>query len=150
MAPPPPDQHEEVSRFLGSMWRFNRAFGQQLEPLLEARHGLEARSFFVMKRIGDGDQYPKMLAGHLKIPPTLISRYLDGLVKRGLIERHIDEQDSRRTRLSLTGTGQQLLQEAQETVYELAAARLGRLPSGVLQTVINALDALSEEGPTAV
>lgn len=142
-------QHEEVSRFLGSLWRFNRALGQQIEPLLETRHGLETRSFFLLKRIGSGDLYPKALAEHLRIPPTLISRYLDGLVKQGLIERHIDEQDSRRTRLSLTGNGQRQMEAAQATIYELAAARLGRLSPETLRTVTDALETLSGEGPTA-
>ncbi|WP_040382810.1 MarR family winged helix-turn-helix transcriptional regulator [Deinococcus apachensis] len=147
--PPPPELRQEVDRFLRGMWRFNRMLGQQLAPLLEERHGINPRMYHVLRSIQKGDHYPKVLADHLKIPTTLISRYLDGLSKAGLIERQIDEQDSRRTRLSLTGRGEQVVRETDETLHELVSGQLARLDPQVLQGLLTALDALTGEGEQA-
>lgn len=145
----PTELRQEVDRFLRGMWRFNRMLGQQLPPLLEERHGINPRMYYILRAIQGGDHYPKVLADHLKIPTTLMSRHLDGLGKAGLIERQIDEQDSRRTRLSLTGKGEQVVREADETVHELVSARLAGLDPQVLQGLLTALDALTGEGEPA-
>lgn len=138
--------HDEVTRFLRGMWRFNRALGQQLEPLLHEKHGIEPRTYFLLKSIQGGNLYPKTLAEHLKIPASLISRYLDLLVRKGLVERHLDEQDSRRIRLSLTDEGQRIARESEQTVYDLASARLSKLEPGALRTLLGALETLADEG----
>ncbi|MBB6096607.1 DNA-binding MarR family transcriptional regulator [Deinobacterium chartae] len=149
---PSADAHQEVTRFLRGMWRFNRALTQQLEPLIESRHGIDSRIFFVLKSIQGGKHYPKMLAEHLRIPSTLISRYLDQLDKQGLVSRSIDGQDSRRTRLMLTEAGERVTRETQETLYTLVGAQLAKLDPEVLQGLLTALDSLTDtpdEGPAA-
>ncbi|WP_027481145.1 MarR family winged helix-turn-helix transcriptional regulator [Deinococcus pimensis] len=147
--PLPTHAYEDVAKFLRALWRFNRAIGQEFEPLLHERHGTDPRSFFILKSIQGGVQYPKELAGHLKIPATLLSRYLDDLRRRGLIERHIDEQDSRRTRLSLTDAGTALVEATQHTVHEAVGARLARLRPEQLDALVSALLALTDEGSPA-
>lgn len=146
---PPADLREEVDRFLRGMWRFNRALGQQLEPLLEERHGINPRLYYILRGIQGGDHYPKVLAEGLKIPTTLMSRYLDGLSRDGLIERQIDEHDSRRTRLSLTARGEEVVRGADETLFGLISARLAALDPEVRRGLLTALDALTREGGAA-
>ena len=147
-APPTaPPAVQEVSLFLKAMWRFNRALAQQLEPRLHAEHATDARSFFVLQSIQQGVQYPKALAEELKIPGTLISRYLDDLSKRGLVDRHIDEHDSRRTRLTLTPAAERLIVAMRQTIHDVAEARLSRLTPAQRQSLTEALRLLADEGP---
>jgi len=141
-----PPAKEDVSLFLQTMWRFNRALSQQLEPRLQAEHGTDARSYFVLHSIQRGVHYPKALAEELKIPSTLISRYLDDLSKRGLIERHIDEQDSRRTLLTLTSTGVDLVEAVRGTIHSFTEARLARLTPAQRQGLTESLLILGDEG----
>lgn len=148
IAPPttsPADQ--EVSAFLQVMWRFNRALGQQLEPRLQAEHATDIRSYFVLQSIQKGVQYPKALAEELKIPSTLISRYLDDLSKRGLVNRHIDEHDSRRTLLTLTPAAETLVQGMRQTIFDVTESRLSRLTPAQRQSLTETLHLLAAEGP---
>ncbi|MFC4453816.1 MarR family winged helix-turn-helix transcriptional regulator [Deinococcus sonorensis] len=140
---------QDVSLFLKAMWRLNRAMAQQFEPLLHERHGTEARSYFILHSIQSGVQYPKALAEELKMPSTLISRYLDDLSKRGLIERHIDEHDSRRTLLTLTPLALQLVAEVRQTIHDVTEARLSRLSPTQLKGLTDALRILVDEGHAA-
>jgi len=147
VAAPPSSADQEVSTFLKAIWRFNRALGQQLEPRLQAEHATDIRSYFVLQSIQQGAQYPKALAEELKIPGTLISRYLDDLSKRGLVDRHIDEHDSRRTRLTLTPAAEQLIQAMRRTIHDVTEARLTRLTPAQLQNLTETLHILAHEGP---
>ncbi|PYE50577.1 MarR family winged helix-turn-helix transcriptional regulator [Deinococcus yavapaiensis] len=149
LAPATPDLHEEVDRFLHGLWRFNRALTQRLEPLLETKHGIDPKTYIILKSIDSGHHYPKVLADHLKIPSTLISRYLDGLVKQGLLERHIDEHDSRRIRLTLTEHGTNVMHDSEETIHVLTRSHLAKLEPGVLAGLLKALDSLNDQGPDA-
>jgi DNA-binding MarR family transcriptional regulator len=137
---------QEVGLFLQAMWRFNRALGQQLEPRLQAEHATDVRSYFVLQSIQKGVQYPKALAEELKIPTTLLSRYLDDLSKRGLIRRQIDEQDSRRTLLTLTPAAEELTQAMRQTIHDVTEVRLTRLTSVQRQQLTNTLRLLADEG----
>lgn len=141
----PPPTREQVGRFLSSLWRFQRRLKQELDPLLASRHGLDSRRFLILRAIQDGHPYPKALAEQLQIPATLLSRYLDQLVKQGLIERHIDAQDSRRTRLTLTEAGASAVQDTLDTIHQLAGARLARLDPAALLTLLDALELLAQE-----
>lgn len=149
MSTSPPQPVADVSRFLRGMWRLNRALAQQLEPLLEEKHGLDARTFFILKTIHGGAAYPKALAATLKIPSTLLSRYLDALNKKGYLERHIDEHDSRRTRLTLTPEGERVMRETDETLHEVVSAKLATLDPATLSALLDALDLLTAEGHPA-
>lgn len=141
---PPPTQ-EQVGRFLASMWRFQRQLKQELDPLLATQHGLDSRKFFILKSIQSGHQYPTVLAEQLQIPATLLSRYLDQLVKQQLIERQIDAQDSRRTRLSLTAAGENVLAQTWASIQALTGARLARLDTRTLSGLLDALELLARE-----
>ena len=81
------------------------------------------------------------------IPATLLSRYLDQLTKGGLIERRLDAQDSRRTCLSLTPAGQEVVRDTLDTVYSLTGARLTQLDPQILPALLGALELLTHEDP---
>ena len=143
---PPPLSSELVGRFMGALWRVARSFRHDFAPLLASRFDLDPPRFNVLQSIRGGHSYPKALAAHLHLPPTLLSRYLDQLGKQGLIERQIDALDSRRVRLSLTPEGEVLTSEVIRMFLELAAERLTSVDSarlGDLTTLLEQLDTLS-------
>ncbi|GGO36268.1 MarR family winged helix-turn-helix transcriptional regulator [Deinococcus humi] len=146
---PPTHDTEDVSRFLTVMWRFNRSLAQEIEPLLQQELDTDPRSFMLLKTIQSGLHYPKLVAQELMMPTTLVSRYLDDLSKRGLIERHIDEQDSRRIHLSLTPAGTALIHDIESTVHAQVSSRLTRLTPDQLRTLNEAMTALTPEGSPA-
>lgn len=137
---------EQVSLFIGRLWHFNRKLKQDIDPLLAEKHGLDTRRFFVLRGIQTGAGYPKVLAERLELPPTLLSRYLDGLARQGLIARQLDPDDSRRTRLSLTPAGEAALAATVGSVHALVGTRLSRLDPETLTTVLGALAVLTDEG----
>ena len=152
-APPSPSPKaaptpEQVSLFIGRMWQFNRKLKQDINPLLVEKHDLDTRRFFVLRGIQTGATYPKVLAERLELPPALLSRYLDGLARQGLIARQLDPDDSRRTRLSLTPAGEAALAATVQSVHALVGTRLSRLDTETLTTVLNALAVLTDEGLT--
>ena len=68
------------------------------------------------------------LARKLLVGRSIMSMLLPQLEKRGLIERRGDERDKRVLRLSLTGTGRALTEEAMEIQTALIDSSLGGAP----------------------
>ncbi len=56
-----------------------------------------------------GPATPSELARAEQITPQGMGATLNGLVRRGLVERHPDPDDGRRTLMSLTGAGRKLV-----------------------------------------
>lgn len=132
---------EQIVRFLAGLWQLNRRIKQDIEPLL-AEHGLDVRQFFLLVSIRRGAVYPKDLSEQMQLPATLLSRYLDQLAKRGLMERQIDPQDSRRTRLSLTPLATETLQAASGGIRAYTSRRLQDLEPAKLLAMLDAMEAL--------
>jgi DNA-binding MarR family transcriptional regulator len=57
----------------------------------------------------------KELGDHLGLSLAAMSRAADGLVQRGLVDRHEDARDRRIKRLSLTAPGRDLVQKMRES-----------------------------------
>lgn len=62
-----------------------------------------------------GDATTNQLAKNLKLDKSTLSRTVDGLVRKGLVKRSIDDMDRRYTNLSLTELG---LETCKEINYE--------------------------------
>lgn len=138
---------EAIVRFLSGLWGLNRRMKQDIEPRLE-RHGLDLRRLFILTAVRKGASYPKELSERLHIPSTLLSRYLDGLTGQGYLERHIDTQDSRRTRLSLTPAGVSTLDAAVADIKAYTSLRLQDLDPQTLTALLSAMDTLGNAGLT--
>lgn len=133
---------EAIVRFLGGLWRLNRRMKHDVSPLMEM-HGLDMRRFFILFNVRKGTVYPKELSETLQIPSTLLSRYLDQLVKQGLLERQIDERDSRRTRLNVTAAGQSTFQAVVDDIKAYTSQRLVHLQPEQLFAMLDAMDMLT-------
>ena len=78
---------------------------EHLDPLLDREFGLELRDYLVLNTVHWGVRYPTEIAEALKITKDMASRAIQKLLQTGLLERSIDKEDSRRTRLELTSQG---------------------------------------------
>jgi DNA-binding MarR family transcriptional regulator len=63
-----------------------------------------------------GPTISSTLADHLAVRPPSVTAVVDGLVGRGLVERHHTEDDRRRVSHVLTAEGRRLLAAADEAV----------------------------------
>ena len=69
-------------------------------------------------------------AVHLGRAQSVVSEIVDGLARKGLLERERDPADRRRTLVWLTGEGQELLRRDGEVLaVDALAAALGRMPA---------------------
>ncbi len=66
--------------------------------------------------LGDGDALPSALADRLAVRPPTVTAVVDGLVARGMVERHPGDGDRRRVSHVLTPEGRRVLADADAAV----------------------------------
>jgi DNA-binding MarR family transcriptional regulator len=96
---------------------------------------------FLMKREGAS---LSALAGHMGVTLPAMSKMVDGLVKRKLLQRLASEDDRRMVTLSLTDAGKDTLQQARQATRDGLAAALKDIPEDLLGQVRSALEVLCE------
>ena len=115
------DSHHLDERELGA-WRgmlitHNRVIAA-LDDELEREHGLALGSYEVLLQLAEApDRSLRMgtLADHLLLSRSGLTRLVDRLVTRGLVERHSCEDDRRGTYARLTAAGLERFEEARPT-----------------------------------
>jgi DNA-binding MarR family transcriptional regulator len=93
---------------------------RELEAELEAKHGLSISSLELLSRLAtadDGMLRLTTLADAAGLSLSRVSRILDTLQNRGLVERRADTDDTRAKKAWLTPQGRELLHAAQETHF---------------------------------
>src|SRR5262245_39693140 len=85
-----------------------------------AEFQLSLSQFRILDRLVDGVAGGRLLAEWLAVKPPSITALVDGLVKRGLVERGVDPADRRTVTHSLTAEGEAL----HEAVFERIGERL--------------------------
>lgn len=134
-----------ASRFFVAHWRIGRAIHEYVNPLLEETHGLSYRDFLVLSAVVRGVHYPTELSEKLKLPKDAMSRIVQTLLQAELLERTIDLDDSRRTRLEATPTGQTLHAEVKQSVEEMLGPLLESLGSARQEQFLELLETLSDQ-----
>lgn len=132
-------------RFLAAHWGLGRVLGEHLNPLLEQTNDLELRAFLILSAIARGTTYPSDLADRLSLPRDTTSRTLGTLLKKGLIAKQIDPDDSRRIRLSVTPPGDALLHEARRTLEGALEPLLQRFEPAALETFLTTTETLKTQ-----
>ena len=145
----PPLTAAETRLFLVHQWRLNQTLGRHLTPLIEARHGVSLKNLLMLGHIQAGIQYPTELAEALQMPRHMASRAIDDLLGGGLIERRIDEADSRRTRLTVSPAGLKVMEAAQHTVDDSLNELFARIPAARRAQVQSALELLAQAAQDA-
>jgi DNA-binding MarR family transcriptional regulator len=118
---------------------------QQLSPVLEDRLGIDLRLYYILHAIDNGAVHPGAIAQAMKLPNSLVTKHLDQLAQKSLLERSIDAEDSRRIRISLTRKGLDLMNTADVILSEMVERRLTRIPDDQRKVFLATLVALAND-----
>jgi MarR family 2-MHQ and catechol resistance regulon transcriptional repressor len=108
------------------------------------RHGVSVSQCYALEALGEsGSMTMGELAAWMHLTVSTMTRIVNQLVARGLVERSFDPQDRRVWRVSLTGQGEAMLISLRTELLATQTAILGRVPADHRETVIGAIDALA-------
>jgi len=138
-----PDPNSEVSTFLRNLHWLNMSIVQQLSPVLEEKQGIDLRLYYILHAIDNGAVHPGAIAQVMKLPNSLVTKHLDQLAQKLLLERSIDAEDSRRIRISLTKKGVELMNSSDNILAGMVGQRLARIPNDRRAIFIETLVALA-------
>jgi DNA-binding MarR family transcriptional regulator len=136
---------EQAALYLSTMQKLHQGFARQLAPILEEQHGIDFRLYFIIRHIEGGAVHPGAISKAIHLPNSVITRHLDQLVEKGLLERSLDAEDSRRIKLTLTKEGQRVSREANRTICTIVGARLEHLAPARREAFLSAFAALAED-----
>lgn len=103
--------------------RLENAVLQAVEP------GLTFRQYRILRRVAEGEATITAIGNSATITLPAISESVDGLVRKGLLERHTDARDRRASNLVLTTEGHRALADAQARLDDLAESILANMGS---------------------
>ena len=107
-------------------------------------HGVTVSQCYVLEALEQGPLYMQEVAERLNVANSTITRSVDRLVARGLIERQMGERDRRSIQIGLTASGKELLTAIQSEIITDNRAILEALPEDVRDHVIETIERLSE------
>ena len=113
--------------------------------MLEDRLGIDLRLYYIVHAIDNGAVHPGAIAQAMKLPNSLVTKHLDQLAQKSLLERSIDSEDSRRIRISLTRKGLDLMNAADVILSEMVERRLIRIPDDQRKVFLTILVALAND-----
>ena len=103
-----------------------RQLTRQLDAELEARHGLSLSALELLGRLAAADQHCvrlSVLAEQVNLSLSRVSRIIDALQARELVERRQCQHDARAINAQLTAAGLELTRSAQRTHFAGVQAR---------------------------
>lgn len=123
---------QDAARLLTALApRLNRAVRGQVRP----KAGLSMPQFILLRALRLGPLPAGQLAQRFGVSRPTITRTVDGLVKKGLVERQTDPSDRRVAMIALTASGQALHESTEQAAQEYLAALLERLPPSRLDNL---------------
>jgi DNA-binding MarR family transcriptional regulator len=131
----PPDREAAWIGLLQAHAELTRA----LDAGLHTRHGLSLSAYEVLSRLAHAENCSlrmSQLAERTQLSLSRVSRVIDHLQERGLVERRSCDSDSRVVYAAITDTGKRQISEAQETFFEVIEERfLGKLSCDEVRTL---------------
>jgi DNA-binding MarR family transcriptional regulator len=126
--------------------RAHRTLTRELDAALDAHHGLSLSALEVLGRLAertDRQQRLSQLAGASGLSLSRVSRLVDELERRGLVERHPCPDDARAINAWLTDAGLALAREAQAShAADVQRRVFDRLDEDQLRALGDAFDLL--------
>ncbi len=86
------------------------------------------------------------LAEQTRVTKGAVTRLVDGLSKRGWVEKSPDENDGRRSVLSLTVAGKKKARDLERLTEQTVDALLAEIPAGKRKQVIESIRLLRQAG----
>ena len=112
-----------------------------LDAAMHAQHGLSLSAYEVLARLAHAENCSlrmSQLAERTQLSLSRVSRVVDHLQDRALVERKSCATDSRVVYAAITDSGKQQIAEAQETFFEVIEERfLGKLSCDEVMTLGN-------------
>lgn len=107
----------------------------------EVNVGLSGAQLFVLSQLREGKQLSvNDLAERTATHQSSVSVVVDRLVKRGLVQRSVAEDDARRRVVELTERGAEVLRAAPDPVQERLISALQRMDPAVVRQLATSLD----------
>lgn len=135
----------DLTRFLP--FRLNRLaaeISEQLATLYAARFGIDIPQWRVLATLSMGEGWTaKAIVASTRTHKSTISRAVEALTRRGLIEAIQSPDDKRAFQLRLTGPGRKLFRQLEPLVLDYERQLLARLSDGegrALEKGITALE----------
>ena len=136
---------QDTARLLAALApRLNRAVRGQVRP----KAGLSMPQFILLRALRHGPLPAGQLAQRFGVSRPTITRTVDTLVKKGLVERHVDAADRRVAMISLTVHGKALHESTEQIAEAYLSGLLEQLPPervarirAATRDLIEALDA---------
>lgn len=114
MTDEPPHDDLWLFELAPRLTRLENAVLQEVPP------GLTFRQYRILRRVTEGETTITAIGQSATITLPAISESVDGLVRKGLLERRTDARDRRAVHLVLTEDGHRALDEAQARLDHLA------------------------------
>lgn len=134
---------EKHSQQIGyRVYTTQRVIHHTLEVALK-KYGITPGQWNLMNQLASaGELSQRALAEKTNKEQATITRYLDTLSRKGLIERNPDKNDRRAHLISLTSQAQKLIKEAQPDVIDAGEALKKGIDSQELDTFMHVLSQL--------
>jgi DNA-binding MarR family transcriptional regulator len=129
-------------RLLDALFRLNKSVLADARTHVAAAADLDLADFLTLRTIEIGVDTPGGLVRDLGLNPAAVSRALTKLTRAGLIERRIDPDDSRRSRVELTKRGRRTTAAIAARIRPGLAQRLQRLEPNRIETLLESLETL--------
>jgi DNA-binding MarR family transcriptional regulator len=116
---------DEADAWIGLL-EAHKQLTRALDAELDAAHGLGLSTLELLGRLAAaGDRWPRLseLAAETGLSLSRVSRHIDALERRGLVQRRRCEADSRAVEAQLTGVGLALQREAEAAHAAAVRAR---------------------------
>jgi DNA-binding MarR family transcriptional regulator len=129
-------------RLLDALFRLNKSVLADARTHVAAAADLDLADFVALRAIEQGVDRPGGLSRDLGLNPAVISRALTKLTRAGLVQRRIDCEDSRRSRITLTAKGARTNAAIAARMRPGLAERLQRLDSERVGILLDILESL--------
>ncbi len=113
---------------------------QEKESRLAAQHGLTQAEFRCLRLFGMEESLNnKKIAERMGLSPSRLTRIIDGLVEKGLIQREINNADRRNMRVFLSANGIDIVQQLNKTYVDIHKEILCDIDESQHQPLLNAM-----------
>ena len=116
---------------------------QEKEARLAEEHGLFHAEFRCLRLMGsEGSLNNKDIAERMNLSPSRITRIMDGLVKKGYMQREINKGDRRNMKISLSRRGKILTNKLNKAFVDLHSEILQDIDVSQHEPLITAMEHL--------
>ena len=116
---------------------------QEKEARLAEEHGLFQAEFRCLRLMGsEGSLNNKDIAERMNLSPSRITRIMDGLVKKGYMQRKIDNDDKRNMKVSLSRRGKNLTNKLNDAFIEVHSEILQEIDHSQHESLITNMEHL--------